>query len=74
MKRCQLNFFLGSTSEDVDRVCVALRLLLTDDDLRRRMGATARYAVETHYNWDRVARDTLEFVDEVTRGGVRMSW
>lgn len=57
--------------EDVDRATAALRLLLSDEDLRRRMGAAARFAVETHYNWDRVARETLGFVHEVTSGGVR---
>ncbi|MEP7345773.1 MAG: glycosyltransferase family 4 protein [Gemmatimonadaceae bacterium] len=52
--------------EDVDRVTLALRQLLTDDDFRRRMGGAARRAVETHYNWDRVARDTIMFAREVT--------
>ena len=59
--------------EDIDRVTAALRLLLTNDDVRRRMGAAARRAVETHYNWDRVARDTLGFVRDVTGGGGRMA-
>jgi phosphatidylinositol alpha-1,6-mannosyltransferase len=35
--------------------------LLRDDALRRRMGGAGRAAVENHYNWDRVARDTREF-------------
>ena len=46
---------------DVEAVIAALRTLLADDALRRRMGAAARRAVETHYNWDRVARDTIAF-------------
>ena len=46
---------------DVDAVAHALRTLLADDELRRRMGQCARRAVETHYNWDRVARETLAF-------------
>ncbi len=54
--------------EDVDRATTALRQLLTDDGFRRQMGAAARRAVETHYNWDRVARDTIEFAREVTSG------
>jgi len=33
--------------------------LLADDELRRRMGAAGRRAVETYYNWDRVAADLL---------------
>jgi phosphatidylinositol alpha-1,6-mannosyltransferase len=57
--------------EDVDGVAMALRQLLTDPDFRKRMGAAARRAVETHYNWDRVARDTLGFVHEVTTGAGR---
>jgi hypothetical protein len=30
------------------------------------MGAAARRAVETYYNWDRVASETMAFVDAVT--------
>ena len=29
------------------------------------MGAAGRRAVETHYNWDRVARETTAFVEGV---------
>lgn len=46
---------------DVDAVVAALRALLGDDAWRSRMGAAAREAVERHYNWDRVARETLDF-------------
>ena len=56
------------SAEEVDQVTAALRRLLSDHDLRRRLGAAARTAVETHYNWDRVARETLAFVREVTIG------
>ena len=59
--------------EDVDRVTVALRKLLTDDDFRRGMGKAARQAVVTHYNWDRVARDTMAFAREVTSGVGRLA-
>jgi phosphatidylinositol alpha-1,6-mannosyltransferase len=37
----------------------AVRRLLDDPELCRRMGAAGRHAVETHYNWDRVAADVL---------------
>ena len=49
---------------DIDAASAALRALLVDDALRRRMGNAARRAVETHYNWDRVARDTIAFARE----------
>jgi phosphatidylinositol alpha-1,6-mannosyltransferase len=35
----------------------ALRLLLENEDLARRLGAGGRKAVESYYNWDRVASD-----------------
>jgi glycosyltransferase involved in cell wall biosynthesis len=43
----------------------AIARLLRDATLRAYMGAAARRAVETHYNWDRVARETLAFTREV---------
>jgi phosphatidyl-myo-inositol dimannoside synthase len=45
----------------------AINSLITDHALRAVMGAAARAAVERHYNWDRVARDTMAFVDSVSR-------
>jgi glycosyltransferase involved in cell wall biosynthesis len=42
-------------------VAGALRNLLGDEARRLRMGAAAREAVVRHYNWDRVARETLDF-------------
>ncbi|MGQ0650436.1 MAG: glycosyltransferase family 4 protein [Gemmatimonadaceae bacterium] len=47
----------------------ALRQLLGDADLRRRMGAAGRRAVETHYNWDRVAAETRAFARDVAGYG-----
>lgn len=46
---------------DEAAVAAALRTLLADGEVRARMGAAARTAAETHYTWDRVARETLEF-------------
>ncbi|MHB8837006.1 MAG: glycosyltransferase family 4 protein [Candidatus Methylomirabilia bacterium] len=53
---------------DVAAVTAAVRLLLTDNDRRKALGAAARRAVETHYNWDRVARETLDFARSLTPG------
>jgi phosphatidylinositol alpha-1,6-mannosyltransferase len=44
----------------------AIGALLANEARRSAMGAAARRAVETYYNWDRVARDTMAFVDAVT--------
>jgi phosphatidylinositol alpha-1,6-mannosyltransferase len=46
---------------DVDAVASAIRQLLCDEELRARIGTAGRLAVETHYNWQRVARETLDF-------------
>jgi phosphatidylinositol alpha-1,6-mannosyltransferase len=49
---------------DVDAMVDAVGRLLRDDDLRMAMAAAGRRAVETHYNWDRVAHDTHQFVKD----------
>lgn len=53
---------------DVDAVTAALRDLLSDGARRLAMGAAARRAVEMHYNWDRVARETRELALAVAEG------
>ena len=50
---------------DVNAVARAVASLLRDPDLRQRMGRAGRAAVEQHYNWDRVARDTRQFARDV---------
>jgi phosphatidylinositol alpha-1,6-mannosyltransferase len=50
---------------DVDAIADAVRSLLLNPERRKAMGAAARRAVETHYNWDRVARDTRDFTYQV---------
>jgi len=50
---------------DVDAIADTIRSLLVNPDRRKQMGQAARRAVETHYNWDRVARDTREFTNRV---------
>lgn len=47
--------------QDVDVVADAMQRILTEPELRRSLGAAGRTAVETHYNWERVARETLQF-------------
>jgi phosphatidylinositol alpha-1,6-mannosyltransferase len=44
-------------SENTEEVSTAVRALLDDPLLARRLGAGGRRAVETHYNWQRVASD-----------------
>lgn len=46
---------------DVGAIAGAIAGFLRDDERRARFGAAGRRAVETHFNWDRVARDTREF-------------
>jgi glycosyltransferase involved in cell wall biosynthesis len=50
---------------DVAAAAAAIRRLLDDHALRESFARAARCAVESHYNWDRVAADTIAFVDEV---------
>lgn len=47
--------------QDVKAWSDAIARLLRDGTLRRTMGSGGRAAVESHYNWERVARDTREF-------------
>lgn len=53
---------------DVDGVTAALGALLANGARRLAMGAAARRAVETHYNWDRVARETREIALAAVEG------
>jgi glycosyltransferase involved in cell wall biosynthesis len=46
---------------NVESVAASIVSLLRDEPRRLSMGRAARLAVETHYNWDRVARDTRDF-------------
>jgi phosphatidylinositol alpha-1,6-mannosyltransferase len=55
-------------STDVERMSVAVASFLRDEHRRLAFGAAGRRAVEVHYNWDRVARDTREFTLSVLKG------
>jgi phosphatidylinositol alpha-1,6-mannosyltransferase len=52
---------------DARAVASAIRTLLASSELRQQMGRAGRRAVETHYNWDRVAEETKAFAHEVLR-------
>ncbi|HET7458930.1 MAG TPA: glycosyltransferase family 4 protein [Gemmatimonadaceae bacterium] len=56
--------------EDDAAFAESIRALLADPARRAAMGAAARQAVETHYNWDRVARETRELARGVVAGSV----
>jgi phosphatidylinositol alpha-1,6-mannosyltransferase len=61
-------------AERAEAVSDALRVLLDDPALRVRLGGAGRRAVETYYNWDRVAADLArighEFAGPVAREAV----
>lgn len=48
-------------------VADAVRLLLRDRELARRLGGAGRRAAETFYNWDRVTADVVRIGEELAR-------
>ena len=56
-------------AEQDDQAVAALRRLLDDRDLSARLGAAGRRAVETYYNWDRVAADLMRLGGEARSSG-----
>ncbi|MBA3318705.1 MAG: glycosyltransferase family 4 protein [Gemmatimonadales bacterium] len=52
-------------AESAEAVSGALRRLLDDPPLRARLGGAGRRAVETYYNWDRVAADLARIGQEL---------
>lgn len=54
---------------DIPAIAAAIDSLLRDDTRRTAMGRAARLAVETHYNWNRVARETRDFTYAVIGEG-----
>ncbi|MGH7608254.1 MAG: glycosyltransferase family 4 protein [Gemmatimonadales bacterium] len=55
--------------DDPAAVAAGISALLADPALRRRYGAAGRRAVETYYNWDRVAADLIR-IDAAYRSSV----
>jgi phosphatidylinositol alpha-1,6-mannosyltransferase len=43
----------------------ALRLLLRDRVLAKKLGSAARREIERHYNWDRVASDLAKIAADM---------
>jgi phosphatidylinositol alpha-1,6-mannosyltransferase len=54
-------------AERTEAVTEAVRLLLRDLELAGRLGAGGRHAVETFFNWDRVAAEVFSIGEEHTR-------
>jgi glycosyltransferase involved in cell wall biosynthesis len=52
---------------DVDALRSALRRLLDDEELRRRLGAAARERVREHFSWERVTDLTVAAYEDVMR-------
>ena len=51
--------------QDIKAIAGALRTLLADPARCEAMGGAARAAVESHYNWARVGRETRAFAEQV---------
>ena len=47
-------------SDDPAAVAAGINELLADPERRKQLGAAGRKAVESYYNWDRVAKDLME--------------
>jgi phosphatidylinositol alpha-1,6-mannosyltransferase len=54
--------------DDPSVVAERIKELLGNPELRTRMGAAGRHAVERYYNWDRVARDFMSIDSEFRLG------
>ncbi|MFN2570477.1 MAG: glycosyltransferase family 4 protein [Gemmatimonadales bacterium] len=52
--------------DDPAAVTAALKRLLGDQLLARRLGQAGRKAIETYYNWDRVIRDLRDIESQVS--------
>ncbi|HYK10824.1 MAG TPA: glycosyltransferase family 4 protein [Gemmatimonadales bacterium] len=46
--------------DQVAAVAAGVNQLLSDEPLRKRLGAAGRKAVEQYYNWDRVAKELID--------------
>jgi len=50
---------------DPDALAAAIRCLLSDESLRRKMGEAGRKRVERNFTWEQAAKKTLEVYEEV---------
>ncbi|MCX5992169.1 MAG: glycosyltransferase family 4 protein [Chloroflexi bacterium] len=50
---------------NADALASAIRRLMSDNDLRRRMGAAARRRIETHFTWEEAAKRTVAVYEEL---------
>jgi glycosyltransferase involved in cell wall biosynthesis len=50
---------------DAGSIAAALKRLMPDEGLRRRMGAAARRRVETHFTWEQAAKKTVGVYEEL---------
>jgi glycosyltransferase involved in cell wall biosynthesis len=50
---------------DPEAMAAALKRVMADEGLRRRMGAAARRRVETHFTWEQAARNTVRVYEEL---------
>jgi D-inositol-3-phosphate glycosyltransferase len=58
---------LHVTPRDPDAIAAAAAALLQDDERRAGLGAAGVRRARTLYGWDRVASDTLEVYESLTR-------
>ena len=49
----------------------AVRAVLTDTALRKRLGSAARATVEQHYSWEKIGRDLIPSIHRSCRRGTR---
>ncbi len=61
----ETGLLVDATSSEA--VAAAVRLLLRDRDLARRLGEGGRQAVESFFNWDRVTQDVADIAEEYAR-------
>ena len=50
---------------DPEALAVAIKRLLGDESMRRKMGEAGRKRVERNFTWEQAAKKTLEVYEEV---------
>jgi len=50
---------------NADALAAALKRVMADEGLRRRMGAAARKRVETHFTWEQAGKQTVAVYEEL---------